>query len=197
MCSWCWGFKSTFDSLINQIPASISINRVLGGLAPDSDEPMPAAMQDMLQQTWLQITTVVPGTQFNFDFWTQNHPKRSTYPACRAVLAAKKQNVDLEAPMIEAIQRAYYMEAQNPSDTEILVSLADSVGCDRNQFSNDLHSDAIRQALSNDINLARQMGVHGFPSIVLQFSDTEAALIGVNYTDASAMLEQIEQLHIV
>ena len=128
MCSWCWGFKPTFDSLTKQLPASVSINRVLGGLAPDSDEPMPAAMQHMLQQTWQQITIAIPGTRFNFDFWTLNQPRRSTYPACRAILAAKKQNIDLELPMIEAIQRAYYLDAKNPSDTDILVSLAADVG---------------------------------------------------------------------
>jgi len=169
---------------------------VLGGLAPDNEEPMPMAMQHMLQQTWQQISTAIPGTQFNFDFWTQNQPKRSTYPACRAVLAAKSQKGDLEVPMIEAIQRAYYLDAKNPSDTDVLISLADSIGCDTVRFSNELHSDANRQALHAEVNFARQLGVHGFPSIIMQYTDTQASPIGINYNDASAMLEQIEQLHV-
>jgi len=196
MCSWCWGFKPTIDSLITQLPSSVSVNRVLGGLAPDSDNPMPEAMQHMLQQTWQQIRTAIPGTEFNFDFWTQNQPVRSTYPACRAVLAAKRQNIGLEVPMIEAIQRAYYLDAKNPSDTNVLISLAGPSGCDTVQFSNDLNSDANQQSLNEDINFARQMGVRGFPSVILQLSDTQAASIDVNYTDASAMLEQIKQLHV-
>jgi putative protein-disulfide isomerase len=196
MCSWCWGFKPTIESLTRQLPSSVSINRVLGGLAPDSDEPMPEAMQHMLQQTWQQIKTAIPGTEFNFDFWTKNQPRRSTYPACRAILAAKRQNTDLEVPMIEAIQQAYYLDAKNPSDTDVLVSLADAIGCDTIQFSSDLHSDANRRSLNDDINFARQMGVRGFPSVILQFSDTQAASIAISYTDASAMLEQIEQLHV-
>lgn len=196
MCSWCWGFKTTFDSLIKQLPASVSVNRVLGGLAPDSDEPMPASMQQMLQQTWQQIAATIPGTQFNADFWTHNQPRRSTYPACRAVLAAKAQADDFEVPMIAAIQKAYYLEAQNPSDTDVLVSIASSIGCDEQQFAENLHSNTNQKMLENDIGFARQLGVHGFPSIVLQFSESQAAPIGINYTDASAMLEQIEQVHV-
>jgi len=41
---------------------------VLGGLAPDSDQPMPEQMQRYLQQTWQRFQQVVPGTRFNFDF---------------------------------------------------------------------------------------------------------------------------------
>ena len=42
----------------------------------------------------------IPGVRFNFDFWTHCTPKRSTYPACRAVIAARAQDPTLDEAMI-------------------------------------------------------------------------------------------------
>ena len=172
------------------------IKRVLGGLAPDTDEPMPAAMQQRLQQTWQQIQTSIPETQFNFDFWTANQPRRSTWQSCRAVLAVKSQHPELEVPMIEAIQKAYYLDARNPSDTETLVSIARDIGCDSGLFAEQLNSEPMQQQLREDMSLTHQLGVRGFPSIVLQIADGSLYSIGVNYNDPAAMLEQVEQLNV-
>jgi putative protein-disulfide isomerase len=193
MCSWCWGFKPALDALLELLPASVRVQRVLGGLAPDSDEPMPEAMKIMLQQTWKRIQTVVPGTDFNFDFWTINQPRRSTWPACRAVLAATHQHPKWEVPMISAIQSAYYLHARNPSDTDTLVSIAGEIGCDTEQFADYLHSEAAKDELQQHRRLAHQLGVQGFPSLVFKTDQNLLVPIMVNYTDPQAMLEQIEQ----
>ena len=114
MCSWCWGFKPQWHKLQEALPDTVTTQYVLGGLAPDTNDPMPEPMQQMLQQTWHQIAQSIPGTQFNHEFWSLNTPRRSTYPACRAVLAARVQNAAFEEPMITSIQEAYYLHAQNP-----------------------------------------------------------------------------------
>ena len=78
MCSWCWGFAPTFDRIKNELPDEIELVMLLGGLAPDSDQPMPQQMQQYLQQTWKTIEAQIPGTQFNHAFWTDCEPRRST-----------------------------------------------------------------------------------------------------------------------
>lgn len=194
MCSWCWGFRPSLLTLLDNLPPQIYVHRLLGGLAPDSDQPMPASMQQTLQQTWQHIQTVIPGTQFNFDFWTDNQPKRSTWSSCRAVLAARSQDAAFELPMIEAIQQAYYLNAQNPSDTEVLVALANSIGCDTARFSDDLHSDVLHKQLLSEIEFSRGLGVQGFPSLVYQSQDDSIKPIMVDYNRPALMLEQIEQM---
>ena len=134
MCSWCYAFAPTWERIAAAMPPGFDVALLVGGLAPDSDVPMPAEMRARIEQTWRRIQTIVPGTEFNFEFWTRNTPRRSTYPACRAVLAAKHFDPALEAPMIAAIQRAYYREARNPSDLETLSTLAAELGVDREAF---------------------------------------------------------------
>jgi hypothetical protein len=43
MCSWCWGFDPVLRELVSSLPEGVAVRRLLGGLAPDSDEPMPAS----------------------------------------------------------------------------------------------------------------------------------------------------------
>ncbi|MFT7387314.1 MAG: putative protein-disulfide isomerase [Candidatus Endobugula sp.] len=174
MCSWCWGFRPTWNALrelLTKVYPQITIQYVLGGLAPDSDEPMPLAMQEMLATTWRRIPQVVPSAIFNHDFWRICHPRRSTYLSCRGVIAATQQSAASEEPMILAIQQAYYLHAQNPSDTETLINCAGSIGLNVDRFERDLNSPDTEQLLQNNIEhyrqLALQSGVSGFPGLVL------------------------------
>jgi putative protein-disulfide isomerase len=114
MCSWCYAFSQSWDALQQELSANIQVVYLLGGLAPDSTEPMPLATQKMVQQAWRRIEQTVPGVQFNWDFWSQNTPIRSTYPACRAILAARKQRDAAELPMIRAIQQRLLSACQEP-----------------------------------------------------------------------------------
>ncbi len=191
MCSWCWGFSQTWNTIRDNLPQQVATQFVLGGLAPDSNEPMPPTMQHYLQQTWQQIEHAIPGTQFNHEFWSTNTPRRSTYPSCRAVLAAKAQNKQFEVPMIQAIQRAYYQEAKNPSDDTTLIKIANHVGCDEDHFSQALNSEQTKQALSSQIQFARALGAQGFPSLVLETESGRKLPINFDYNDPSVALNNI------
>jgi len=161
MCSWCWGFAPVLKELTNRLP-DVPVQIVLGGLAADSDEPMANGMRQYVQQAWRDVRAA-SGVEFNFDFWTQCQPRRSTYPACRAVILARLQN--LESPMFGAIQKAYYLQAKNPSDASTLADLAAELGMDREQFQLDLNAPATQQLLEKDFHQRHQLGANSFPSI--------------------------------
>ena len=174
MCSWCWAFVPTWEQIQRELPNDIEVVYLLGGLAPDSDLPMPEQMKLTIAGYWQTIQDRVPGTQFNYDFWTQCQPRRSTYPACRAVLAAKAQakNSDeekiLEKAMIKAIQEGYYLNARNPSDFDTLVAFTREIGLDAEQFELDLNSESTEKKLNDEITMSRKIGAQGFPSLILK-----------------------------
>lgn len=165
MCSWCWGYRPTAELLFSKLPEDISLEYVLGGLAPDSDEPMSAKLRSAISGHWKRIHEML-GTEFNFDFWEYCEPRRSTYPACRAVIAASKQQGEVD--MILAIQRAYYLRAMNPSDTETLEKLAKELGLDVDRFETDLHSPETEAVLQDQVAFARRSPIHGFPALALK-----------------------------
>ncbi|WP_435684697.1 DsbA family protein [Sedimenticola selenatireducens] len=190
MCSWCWAFRPVMAQITEALPSGLSLVRLLGGLAPDSDEPMPGQLQDYLQATWRTIEQRVPGTRFNFDFWTRCQPRRSTYPACRAVIAARLQAAESEPAMILAIQQAYYLHAMNPSDDDTLISLAGEIGLDGGRFTRDLNAPATRQQLEQEILLGRSIGAEGFPSLILEHQGRHQRL-DYDYRDPAPVLAQL------
>ncbi len=194
MCSWCWGFRPAFERLLNLLPPSIHLRQLLGGLAPDTNEPMPEAMRRYLQDTWRRIQQRIPGTEFNFDFWTRCQPRRSTWPACRAVIAARSLDPAAEEPMIRAIQNAYYLEARNPADADTLIALAGEIGLSREHFAARLNAATTQQTLEAEIAEARQLGADSFPSLILQLPDGGCWRIPVEYTDPEAMHAAIVEL---
>ncbi len=128
MCSWCWAFTQSYEKFIRKLDGQIEVKRLLGGLAADSDEPMQDETQVMVKNAWHNIEKKLPAVKFNFDYWSLNTPRRSTYPACRAVIAARMQGSEFDIKMTKAIQVAYYQKAKNPSDLEVLLKLANSLG---------------------------------------------------------------------
>lgn len=190
MCSWCWGFRPVLDRLIERLPEGINLVRLLGGLAPDTDEPMPNALRKQLEDTWRRIQERIPGTRFNFDFWTACQPRRSTWPACRAVIAARQCDPGQEATMIRAIQHAYYLEARNPSEDATLISLAREIGLDSAEFQRVFFARDAASILTEEMTTARAMGVQGFPSLRLMI-DGRVWAIPVDYLDPTSMLDKI------
>ncbi|MFK7793837.1 MAG: DsbA family protein [Gammaproteobacteria bacterium] len=191
MCSWCWAFRPVLIELKKKLPSNIRFIRLLGGLAADSDTPMPEETKQYVIDNWHRIQQQLPKTKFNYDFWTNCQPRRSTYPACRAVIAARKQGLKYDDIMTHEIQQAYYLQAKNPSDNQTLIALAQNIGLDTDQFNQDLISTDTHQALAHELNTAQSLQLNSFPSFLL--TDGERGLhINPDYTQADVILEKIQ-----
>ena len=194
MCSWCWGYRPTWELLKQHLPSNIQVRNLLGGLAPDSSNPMSEEMKLQIQGHWQKIQQQL-GTEFNFDFWDVNQPRRSTYIACRAVIAARNQGH--EEAMINAIQRGYYLQAMNPSDLADLMQFAwtlhtQELEIDIDEFVTDIEAVETHRVLAQEMAQVQKLPVSGFPSLVLEI-DGECQAIVRDYKDYRVALEKIEQ----
>lgn len=171
MCSWCWGFTPAIEKIHARFADAVELRYIMGGLARDSDEAMPAEVRRYIQGAWREVEART-GAHFNWDFWEKCQPRRSTYPSCRAVLAASAQKKEMGAEMFHRIQRAYYAEARNPSDASTLIELASELGLHSERFASDLASEKIDEALHDDFAQRRRLQANSFPSLVLSRADT-------------------------
>lgn len=193
MCSWCWALVPQWQRLVQRLPRDLRIVKLIGGLAPDTDEPMATEMRERLQATWRRIEQTVPGTRFNFAFWTSTSPRRATWPACRAVLAARAQGEEMGEAMLVAIQHAYYLQARNPSDNDTLITLAREIGLNVDVFSRALIAPSTQALLLQEIAEAETLGVDSYPSLVLAINGSRWP-VPVDYNSAENMLETINWL---
>ncbi len=197
MCSWCWGFAPVWREFVSELPESVAVVDLMGGLAPDNEAPMDSAMRQYVQDAWGAVKART-GAEFNFEFWNKCEPKRSTYPACRAVIAAGEQASGARSLMYDAIQRAYFLEARNPSDAEALECVAGEIGLDRKQFTEDLGSDHINRIFQLELESVAKLGVSGFPTIVVKReSPGEPArydLLTAGFSDIDVLRDRLSRL---
>ncbi|GJM04956.1 MAG: DsbA family protein [marine bacterium B5-7] len=193
MCSWCWAFRPALVSLLEGLPKQVTLVRLLGGLAPDTEVPMSKETQEYVRGHWQTIQDQVPGTTFNYDFWSNCEPRRSTYPACRAVIAARQQGAEFDATMIFAIQQAYYLQARNPSLLSTLIELSTEIGIDKDKFAFDVQSSEINEALQQEVKQSHRLGLNSFPSLLLDYGKDQVS-INVNYVSPQIMLEEINRI---
>ena len=193
MCSWCWGFRSAWQAFVRELPSSVTVKDLMGGLAPDSDEPMDTKTQAYVQSAWRSVADRT-GVKFNHQFWVVCQPRRSTYPACRAVITAGLQLNGSRERYYEALQRAYFLDARNPSDYDTLIDLAGEIGLDRVQFQEDLDSSTVQQAFREELDQVRSFGVSGFPTVIWHQKDAtdgnRLELLSAGYTDADTLRER-------
>jgi len=187
MCSWCWAFKPVLAEIRAAFP-QLGYYTLAGGLAPDSHEPMSVAQKEQISGIWRKIESTV-GTTFNHDFWQNCEPRRSTYPACRALILARQEKK--EDAMIAAIQQAYYLQAKNPSDTDTLVTCAQEIGMDAVAFEEALLSEKTNKALEEELAFNHQLGVRSFPTLILK-QGGQWFEMGLDYKDADVMIQQIQ-----
>ncbi|MDX2319494.1 MAG: DsbA family protein [Moritella sp.] len=190
MCSWCWGYKPVWHKIKQAVADDVDIIYVLGGLAPDTDEIMPEMMQAQIASYWKKIEKYL-GTKFNYEFWTENTPRRATYPACRAILAARYQGA--EQVMLDAVQMAYYLEAKNPSDNPVLITLAKQLGLNIAQFEIDFLSSQTQQALLTEVAFARKIGGDSFPSLFIDKAG-KIVEIPINYENADTTIGHLKSV---
>lgn len=191
MCSWCWSFRPVWQAVKQGLNDKVEIQYLLGGLAADSQAVMPEDMQQSIRRTWQRIQQEVPGTEFNYAFWEKCQPRRSTYPACRAIIACRMQQPSLEQAMLLAIQQAYYLNAQNPSDETVLVNLAEKIGLDVKQFAVDIRSENCQNILLQEVKHCRDIGVSSFPGLVLKKGESYV-LLDLDYNNSKTILDQIK-----
>ncbi len=192
MCSWCYGFAPTWNELKSRLPEGLAVVSLLGGLAPDNDEPMPEEMVEYLKKTWHRIADAC-GVSFDFTYWDQvPRPPRTTFIACRGVIAAEQVAGQGEA-FTERLQKAYYQEARNVWDPFVLAELAEGMGFRREAFEEALQSDGVRAAHDEQRELVGRLQIEGYPSLLL-IKDGHAYPIAIRHGDAATMAEDIADL---
>jgi putative protein-disulfide isomerase len=189
MCGWCYGFQPELEQFLEKHP-SAEVDWIMGGLAPDTDQPMDESLQQTISSYWYQIEERTQ-VSFNHDFWALNTPYRSTYPACRAVISAERIESKSAPQMAKAIQSAYYLEVKNPSLEETLIICARSMDLDEKQFLEVFKSEETEQRFQQHLSVTRQLQIQGFPALLYVNDNNQAYPLALGYSAAASIEQQL------
>lgn len=170
MCSWCWGFSPVIEAVREAYRPRLKIALVLGGLRVGDTAPQSSAQREDILHHWHQVHERT-GQPFCFENAMPEGFVYDTEPPSRAVLAVGGMNTEFIFPMFKAIQSAFYAEGRDVTQAKNLADLAAGLGVEPAQFLDSFESGEMRAKTLAHFKHARQVGVRGFPTLVLQQGD--------------------------
>lgn len=195
MCPFCYIGKRKFENALSQFPEKEHIEIIWKSfqLAPDMvTQPDKTIHQFLAEHKGMSLEQAKGmndhvanlakqvGLEYDFD----NAIPANSFKAHQ--LSHIAQEHDLQDEAEEALFKAYFTDGKNIDDIETLVQLGQTIGIDaaetRKALENNKYADAVRE----DCNEARQIGVNGVPFFVF---DRKLAVSGAQ--DSQAFLETL------
>lgn len=198
MCSWCWGFSPAVSSIRRNFGDRLNILLVVGGLRPGNDKVMDEEAKSYIRHHWEEVNKA-SGQPFDFDFFERDDFTYDTEPACRACVTVRALKTDATLNYLELLHRSFYANNQDITDTSVLASLAVSLGVDANHFADVFNSEEARAATIDDFQVARNLGVTGFPTVVAvdmnkgEKGENQYAYLNVGYRPFEALEPLLEE----
>ena len=173
MCSWCWGFAPVLDEL--QRTFAIPIRLIAGGLRPgDAAQALGGRMRSYLAHHWEQVEART-GQQFDRTVLEREGWVYDTETADTAVVTMRELNPKETLRFFVAVQHAFYVDGIDVTDPDAYLDLLGGFDVDPDRFMAALTSSEMRERTWTDFEEAHQLGVSGFPTLLLDEGDRTVA----------------------
>jgi predicted DsbA family dithiol-disulfide isomerase len=170
ICSSCWGIEPQLRKLELEYGDYFDIEYRMGGLLKGWDTYRgrdvngPASVAQHWDEASAYYEMPIDG-----DLWLED-PLTSSYPPSIAFKAAQLQGAVKGMEFLRRIKEMVFLEKKNITKLAHLLQAAAETGLDTVKFKNDFEGSA-KALFEEDLALAGQLGVRGFPSIF--FTDKE------------------------
>ena len=180
MCSWCWGFAPVLDEMIANYGDVADFRIIVGGLRPGKwAQLMDKKTKEEIRSHWQHVEEA-SGQPFDYGFFEREDFLYDTEPAARAVVAIRTIAPEKEFTFFKSLQKGFYSQNLDITLEEKYLALLEEQRIDEEEFFEKLHSDSNLEATHQDFSAAGQMGIRGFPAVVLRRGD-ELALLTSGY----------------
>ncbi|OCP24228.1 MULTISPECIES: DsbA family oxidoreductase [unclassified Ensifer] len=202
VCPWCYLGKARLDQAIANVGSEVQVavqwrpyqlNPDLPPEGVDHKQHLAAklggqAAVDRAHET-LNALGNADGIAFDFDA-VKISP--NTLDAHRLIRWAATNGEAAQSAVVGLLFKANFEEGRNVGDQSVLLDIATEAGLDRPVIAALLNSDADKDAVREEIGMAREMGVTGVPCFIL---DGQYAVMGAQSVDVlSNALREIAQM---
>ena len=191
ICSSCWGIEPQLRKLKLEYGKDIAIEYRMGGLLKDwSYNSGGISKPSDVAEHWDEVSAHYD-MPINGDLWLED-PLSSSYPPSTAFKAAQMQDDEKAILFLREIKEMVFLQKKNITKWENLEAAAKKAGLNTEQFKNDFEEKA-QHLFEEDLNLARKMGVRGFPTLFFtnQAGETEIMYGVKSYNNYEEVIKKI------
>lgn len=163
ICSSCWGIEPQLRKLKLEYGNDIEIDYRMGGLLPDwsynsGGISKPSDVAHHWDEVSLHYEMPIDG-----DLWLED-PLDSSYPPSIAFKAAQIQSKEKAVLLMREMREMLFLNKKNIAKWEHIATAAARVGLDVTLLRTDFEGSG-KILFDEDLKLAKENGVRGFPSI--------------------------------
>lgn len=181
ICSHCWALEPVLRRFLIQYEKYFNFNVVMGGLLEKwDDKPVdpqngifkPAEVADHWREVGKSSRMPIDGSLMI------DNPVTSSYPPSRVFKILQKNYDDsLAYKYLRRIREALFVFNQNISNSAVLVDIVNKLNMNGEAVVNESEKLTATELLNEDFELARSLGVRGFPTIIMINNENKGAKI--------------------
>ncbi|ABR60244.1 disulfide bond formation protein DsbA [Sinorhizobium medicae] len=202
VCPWCYLGKNRLAQAIANVSGEINVavqwrpyqlNPDLPPEGVDHKQHLAAKLGGQAAvddaHRMLENLGMEDGVAFNFDA-VKVSP--NTLDAHRLIRWAATSGEAAQAELVNLLFKAYFEEGRNVGEHTVLLDIAEQGGLERPVIAALLASDADKQAVKQEIDMAREIGVTGVPCFIIE---QQYAVMGAQSVEVlSSALREIAQM---
>lgn len=189
MCSWCYGFSDEIVKVKEAFP-ELDFTLSLGGLRPNGEQKI-TELADFLKDHWEEIAEAT-GQSFSYGILKDKNFIYNTEPACRAVVVVRKLKPGAELDFFKQVQLLFYKDNVKTNKADAFIDAASAIGISEEAFREAFDDPEIINETINDFIYAQNLGVSGFPTLVLKKGE-DLYLISNGYRKAEPLVDVIRK----
>ena len=175
ICSSCWGIEPQLKKLKLEYGHDIEIEYRMGGLLPDwSYNSGGISKPSDVAHHWDEVSAIYE-MPIDGDVWLED-PLSSSYPPSIAFKAAQMQDKEKAIKFLRLLREELFLEKKNITKWEYVEKAALGAGLDSKQLKIDYEGKA-KGLFEEDLKLARQLGVRGFPTMLYYGKDNQQTTV--------------------
>ncbi|HBI05429.1 MAG TPA: dithiol-disulfide isomerase [Paenibacillaceae bacterium] len=169
ICSHCWALEPELRKFIYLYRHYFKTQTIMGGLLPQWADfadvkngiSGPADVTEHWQEVGQHSRMPINGT-----VWL-NDPLHSSYPPSLVYEVIKHEHSPLGERFLRLLREQLFVFNENIAKEDVLIRLVNELGLDSDEIMKKATSTQGKAWLQEDFNLKEQMGVRGFPTVVL------------------------------
>ncbi len=195
MCGWCYGFSPVIKKLEAEYRDRYEFRIMSGGMAT-GERAAPIGEAYSYIKGALPTVTERTGVPFG-DAFQQDILEPGTYlyqsePPCIALSVFRAQRPQEAIAFAHALQHAFFYEGKSLNHDATYRELAQSFELDGDQFVQQMKEPTWRDRTYAEWQQVAQMGVQGFPTVVL-VDGQQGYLLSHGYVDLNSLKERLAQ----
>jgi putative protein-disulfide isomerase len=196
-CGWCYGFSPVIKKVAEQFADRLSFEVLSGGMII-SDQPKPVGVMAGYIQKAYKVVEDRTGIKFGEDFlWHINNPDKSDWfpdseKSAIALCIFKEYWPERQVAFAADLQYALNYEGRDLCDDEAYRHLLEKYNIPADEFYAKLKDESYREKAHYEFALCRQLQVTGFPTVLMQVSESKFWLLARGYTDHDTLVKTIE-----